>query len=141
MKRADYLRDLSSEHHLALRLVRSIRRCLVDNMERDAMIEEIRALFINELEAHFLTEEQLILPELSRLGESALVDRTLEEHRVLRQLVCELETDDVLRKFAETLEAHVRFEERTLFPVCQELFDETAIEAIEERMASHYTQN
>ena len=133
MKRERYLRDLSSEHHQALGLAREISTRVAEAVNLPALCDRVRSVFTTELTPHFVFEEQVILPELARLGESELVARTLKEHRQLRELVTRLDEDGALNEFAQLLKAHVRFEERTLFAVCQERFDAQAIAAIEKR--------
>lgn len=134
MKREQYLRDLSSEHHQALGLAREISTSVAETViNLPALRDRVRTLFTTELTPHFVFEEQVVLPELTRLGEVELVARTLKEHRQLRELVARLDENSALNEFAQLLKAHVRFEERTLFAVCQERFDAQAIAAIEKR--------
>jgi len=134
MKREGYLRDLSSDHHQALRLVRAINNGLASPTDPRSLISDVRLVFAKELEPHFVAEEQMILPELERLGESALVERTLDEHHQLRYLVSNLDTVSALAQFAEALKAHVHFEERVLFPACQDVFDDVAITRVGDKM-------
>lgn len=74
--------------------------------------------FAAELEPHFQFEERELLPVAS----AALAERTLAEHRRLRVMVealrqhCDAGT---LRDFGDSLVAHVRFEERELFPMLE----------------------
>jgi len=67
------------------------------------------------LAPHFALEERVLLPALVRAGRADLAARTIDEHTDLRVALA-----SPLR-FAELLEAHVRFEERELFPACEEL--------------------
>lgn len=131
MKREHYLRALSSEHHQALGLAREIAKEGTEATNLPALRNKVSSVFTAELAPHFAFEEQVILPELARLGETELVIQTLMEHRQLRALVARLDEKGALNEFAQLLTAHVRFEERTLFAVCQERFDAHAITAIE----------
>lgn len=138
MKREHYLRALSSEHHQALGLVRAIAKGGREATNLPALRNKVRSVFTAELAPHFAFEEQVILPELARLGETDLVVQTLKEHRQLRALIARLDENGALNEFAQLLKAHVRFEERTLFAVCQEVFDAHAITAIENK-ATRYS--
>lgn len=129
MKRDKHLRDLSSEHHQALALARDIRKA-GESASLDGVIQRVRSVYRNELRPHFDVEEQAILPALAKVGESALVKRTLSEHEQLEYLVEHLEEGDNLQQFARLLNDHVRFEERTLFEVCQEKLDQSSLAAI-----------
>jgi hemerythrin superfamily protein len=65
-----------------------------------------------------------VLPALLAHGETELVNRTLDEHKILRALNQQLQQPDgaTLTRFSQTLYDHVRFEERELFERAQELF-------------------
>ena len=95
MKRDPALRDLSVDHHHALVLARRATRVAAG--EVDEPLETTWTLvcesFERELEPHFVTEETLLLPLLSQIGENELVRRTHEDHRQLRALVVDTESD------------------------------------------------
>ena len=103
------LRGLSSEHHAALVWARRLRR----GVDREPLAER----FARELEPHFAVEERWLAPALVDAGQSALATRLLAEHALLRRLVA----SEDHAAFAEALFAHVRFEERELFPACERL--------------------
>lgn len=114
MKRDFRLHALSGEHHHALVLARRARRGM--------SVAELRYEF-QTIEEHFAKEERILLPALTRAGRADLAARTLDEHSDIRHAL-----SDPL-KFAELLEAHVRFEERILFPACEELIPQ-ALDAL-----------
>lgn len=107
MQRDPRLRGLSSEHHHALVLARRAPSIPID---------ELRAQFDREIAPHFAVEEELLLPAL-RASSPELVERTERDHEAIRAALAEGEP----ARFAELLVEHVRFEERTLFPVCETL--------------------
>ena len=133
MKRASYLRDLSSDHHQALGLAQQIIRGHESGADLQPMIDKVKGKFKTELAPHFIAEEETILPELRRLGKHALVEKTLEDHRQMRQLIADMHEAVALLQFAETLKAHVRFEERILFPACEDVFGQDAITTLEDK--------
>ena len=125
MKRNPALQPLSREHHTALVLANACERAAQSGdaaLVSKACQRAIRA-FENELDAHFRIEEQSLLPLLKSPETQALVQRTLMEHQQLRGLLPGLQQDDVeaLNNFGKCLSAHVRFEERELFPVFESL--------------------
>lgn len=136
MKRDRNLRDLSSDHHQALTLVRSIFKAHKTNTNNQQIIDQVRFEFKNKLSPHFIIEEQVILPELEKAGEIVLVNKTLDDHIHLRYLISHLNEPDALIEFAESLKAHIRFEEKVLFEVCQDILDETTLTAIGESSKS-----
>ena len=88
-----------------------------------ACLRVVRA-FSNELEPHFRFEEESLLPLLYSSETQPLIERTLADHQQLRGLLDSLRQNDAvaLNRFGECLSAHVRFEERELFPVLESLF-------------------
>ncbi len=132
MKRSQELSALTREHHTALVLA---RRAIVTPRDSSQAVELAAALpeiFARELEPHFLIEEQKLLPPLRDAGESALAARTLDQHRQLRALAHAIGEGDVagLVSFGLLLEAHVRFEERELFPLAEAILPAHALAAV-----------
>lgn len=120
MKRLPALLKLSREHHTALSLALRIARA-DDAATQAALLLAVPGIFRNELEPHFQDEEINLLPQLTAAGEQALVRRTLEEHRQMRDLVGRIAAGDLpsLQAFGKQIKAHVRFEERELFVTAQ----------------------
>ncbi|MDP3636851.1 MAG: hemerythrin domain-containing protein [Azonexus sp.] len=120
MKRSPVLLALSREHHSALVLALRIART-DDAAGQAALLFSVPKIFREDLAPHFQEEEQGVLPQLAVVGESALVQRTLDEHRQMRDLVARIESGDLtsLKPFASLLKAHVQFEERELFATAQ----------------------
>lgn len=122
MKRDPRLHGLSSDHHQALVLARRIgRRASAGTLDAELARDAVRR-FHDDVEPHFVVEEEVLLPALTEVGEDELVRRTLEDHEVLKALMESVAEGAVepLAAFAERLTAHVRFEEQILFPACEE---------------------
>lgn len=125
MKRKPALQALSREHHTALVLANACVRAVQTGdaaMVSLACQRAARAL-ANELEPHFRIEEQTLLPLLTSPDAQPLLQRTVREHEQLRGLLLGLQQNDAeaLNSFEKCLTAHVRFEERELFPVLESL--------------------
>lgn len=122
MKRSSVLLQLSREHHTALVLALHIARAN-DLAAQSALLLKVPAIFEKELAPHFLDEEADLLPRLAAVGETALVNRTLDEHRQMHGLVEKIAAGDLasLQPFGVLLKAHVQFEERQLFVTAQSL--------------------
>jgi hemerythrin-like domain-containing protein len=137
MFRDERLRGLTSDHHHALVLARTIRRQFSASSvgAEEGLLDEARQQFEEELAPHFAIEEEVLLPALRAVGEQDLADRTRREHAVMRELLraAEDEAAAELLEFAEALEAHVRFEERTVFPVCEIKLDGAVLEQVAQR--------
>ena len=136
MPRTGALLSLSREHHSSLVLARAIRQAAEsgDNEAFLAMMQRIEEHWRTVLCEHFAREEQLL--RLAAGGVDAeSTDRILVEHEELRMLACgpcELDLPARLHRFGELLGAHVRYEERVLFPQLQShpSIDSAAAESI-----------
>ena len=120
MKRSAALLKLSREHHTALVLALRISRAGDATAQAELLIS-VPAIFRDELAPHFAAEESDLLPKLAAAGEAALVERTLAEHCLMRDLIDKITAGDPqsLKSFGALLKAHVQFEERELFVTAQ----------------------
>jgi Hemerythrin HHE cation binding domain len=135
MKRDLRLRGLSDKHHHALVLA---HRLSLQDPSTPASADDVRALamqFDLEIEPHLLLDEEVLLVELRRLGEDAMVDRALADHLFLREQISAARAGDptAVRAFAKRLVDLVRFEERELLPRCEALLGEDVLEDIARR--------
>lgn len=123
MPRTGALLSLSREHHTSLVMARAARKA-ADSNDNDAClaaIAHIEAHWQTVLAPHFAQEEQLLGLAAESLDAES-VTRILTEHAELRMLACgpcALEPAERLRRFGDLLAAHVRYEERVLFPQLQ----------------------
>jgi len=126
MKRHPTLRPLSREHHRALLCWRELDQQL--GMGRRAGLRTaavaLQRYWNSRFSSHMADEETLLLGLLS----DALRSRMLAEHDTLRSLFCSLDDTldsngplaiDDLASLGATLRAHIRWEERVLFPYLQ----------------------
>ncbi|TDR70619.1 hemerythrin domain-containing protein [Paludibacterium purpuratum] len=117
MKRSAALVPLSREHHTALVLAKRIASHCDDAAALAELMRQIQTRHAADLLAHF-DEEERVLPPVLQGGDPEPVLRLLDEHARLRTLLQRIDADDrqALNEFATLLAAHVRFEERELFP-------------------------
>jgi hemerythrin-like domain-containing protein len=119
---------LSREHHYALMLCLRINRGLPihshDASWLDSKSQQVISFFAGDLLSHFKAEEEIVFPAMSDVTASAgLISELLSEHRAIQRLVSELRSAKQesiptrLKEFAAILEAHIRKEERLLFPI------------------------
>lgn len=126
IKRTRWLQPLSREHHHGLVLCRKIRAEI--NKETDLVnIESFVDLFyIKNLMPHFQLEEQVIFPVLG--AEHDLIKQAIEEHIKLHKLFqTKKKTVKTFELIERTLEEHIRFEERVLFPKIEEAASEKGL--------------
>jgi len=126
MPRIGVLLPLSREHHTSLVMARAARKAADD---KDIAIcsltlAQIEAHWHTLMAAHFEKEEQL-LRLAAEVLDSASIARIFAEHTELHRLACgpcSLDPVERLRRFGDLVVAHVRYEERTLFPQLQSYF-------------------
>ena len=123
MARTGALLPLSREHHTSLVMARTARRAADDSSHAacSTALAEMEAHWHTLMAAHFEREEQLIGMATETLS-SESVARILAEHAELRMLTCGpclLEPVARLRRFSDLVVAHVRYEERVIFPQLQ----------------------
>lgn len=123
MLRHPSLLSLSREHHHALVLAkRAARAAEADSSEQLAMCRLLADSFAAELNPHFLCEERDLPSKLTSAEDLALLAQMHDDHASLRQLAAGLARGETqyLAEFAGQLAAHVRFEERELFPAVEQ---------------------
>jgi quercetin dioxygenase-like cupin family protein len=123
MKRDPALVPLSHDHHHALVAARRLRAA-ADSPDAAAAAEAFARFFAEESVRHFRDEEERVFPLVAESVEAGpLVIRALVEHQRLHSLAGRVRDGDParMRALADLLEAHVRFEERELFPLLERL--------------------
>lgn len=124
MKRSDALAPLSRDHHHGLVVAQRLRRATTDTSA------EARAGFLafwqEEGRRHFRVEEEVLLPAFARRGppDHEAVVRVLVDHVELRRRASDLQASpspllESLHELGEQLGAHIRHEERVLFPLIE----------------------
>jgi hypothetical protein len=140
MKRTPELRSLSEDHHHGLVHARRLRRA-TEADEADSA-ESVARGFLNfwqkDTALHFRKEEEVLLPVMARykgdLSRQPLLEM-LEDHARIRGLVMQLSDEaiagnvrlETLHEIAERLEAHIRLEERVVFPLIEQSLSEAAL--------------
>ena len=131
MRRNINLQDLSKDHHQGLLLGWKIKQGLKQQVPTAIIKSYIEYFFKEALLPHFKEEEVILLSCLA--DENELKQKTLEDHRLIEKLVekiCREEKEDEMYFLADTLDAHIRFEERTLFPYLEDRLSVSVLEDI-----------
>ncbi|MDI1322762.1 MAG: hemerythrin domain-containing protein [Algoriphagus sp.] len=129
LKRHPALQHLSHDHHHGLLLCWKIRQGFKLGVDPDRMKAYSEWFWNHHLEVHFREEEEQLFPIL--VVDNPLIKQALSEHRRLKNLFTKWENiEKNLGQIEEELEQHIRFEERTLFPLIQENASSEQLEAI-----------
>jgi hypothetical protein len=133
VKRSPELTPLSRDHHKALTAALGLKRADDPGEAATAFV----AFWDSHGRHHFQIEEDVLLPgwlDGDPNADRSMISRVLEEHVTIRARARQLgrgELDcDALKALGEMLEAHVRFEERELFPRIEAGLDEASIAAL-----------
>jgi mannose-6-phosphate isomerase-like protein (cupin superfamily) len=126
MKRHPALVSLSHDHHHALVASRRLRRAADLDGDPATAVATFVSFFASETAPHLREEEEVLFPLVANFEEARpLLVEALLDHQRLRALVVRIETaTDVrpcIREIGELLEAHIRREERELFPLIERL--------------------
>lgn len=139
MKRSQALRGLSREHHEALVLARRASATVDDRHSAAARQQRDHLLtrWAVQFEPHFALEEQVLLPALVAAGHGLPAAQAQADHTELRRLIECLRSGELqaLAAWGDAMAAHVRFEERTLFPLAERVLNLTVLTDLLERSA------
>ena len=105
----------------------------------------LAAFFARHLRQHFRVEEEIVFPAARGAGSEAenLVSQLLDEHREMAALVDQLAanpqvTAAELAAFGQLLNAHIRLEDRQLFPLMEAQMPADALLDLQQRVEARY---
>lgn len=146
MKRHPDLREFSDDHHQGLVNARRLKQSAAGE---GVAPEEAAVAFLKfwreDTSVHFRKEEEVLLPVMARHGgdlEEDSVVQMLTQHARIRGLAMQVSDEleqgtvrgETLRDLGEQLEAHIRLEERVVFPRVEESLPEEALHEVASRL-------
>ncbi|WP_421801241.1 hemerythrin domain-containing protein [Flagellimonas sp.] len=132
IKRHSALQGVSREHHHGLLLCWKIRTGLSKNVSMERIKVYVDWFYRTYLVPHFELEETYIFPIVG--NDHPWVKKALSDHRRLIRLFTSTTADmKTLGQIEETLEQHIRFEERQLFNHVQEMANNKQLDIIEKQ--------
>ncbi|MGN7515906.1 MAG: hemerythrin domain-containing protein [Allomuricauda sp.] len=132
IKRHSALQGVSREHHHGLLLCWKIRTGLSKNVPMERIKDYADWFYETYLVPHFQLEETYIFPIVG--NDHPWVKKALSDHRRLIRLFTSTTADmKTLGQIEETLEQHIRFEERQLFNHVQEMANNKQLDIIEKQ--------
>lgn len=118
MKRNDHIVKLSRDHHASLLFCWKIRQGVKRHAAWEKMIKYVNYFWDHHFAIHFKEEEKILFAPLK----DQAVEKAIDDHRKIRTLINNLNSSlaenrqEELSKLADTVDEHVRYEERVLFP-------------------------
>ena len=139
MKRHKALIPLSHDHHHALKLASAIRKnapvAKRAKLSNDDKIKDVEITYRTELIPHFKNEEDILFKTAK--GKDSELDKMtseiLNEHKLIEKAVKTLrigDTEENLDLFGKFLEAHIRKEERIVFPKIETTLSEAELDSL-----------
>lgn len=143
MKREKFLWSLTQGHHGALVAARNIRNRLAalgadETRPLLKLSEEVSLFFEYDLSEHFRGEEDEVLRLFGAHagpGDADLL-RIRKEHETL-EILAKASTPKELQLFADTLTAHIRFEEDVFFPRVETALTDQEKNILAERLPAY----
>ena len=135
IKRNENIVKLSREHHTTLLFCWKIRNGLKNEAEPRRIIKYVQYFRDQHMLPHFQQEEEILFAPVK----DQMVQKALDDHKNILQQVELLEKDgtDIESKLihlADTVDNHVRYEERQLFPHLEEILSMDQLVAIGRQM-------
>lgn len=135
MKRDRNLQPLSRQHHNGLLIVLLLSKGQKKEASIQVMAKFILEMWYKELKEHFLAEESILIPALTlKSFNEQYTQRLLSEHNQIRYIVNKIEeglfSPVYLNEFINTLETHIRFEERIYFPEVEKTLNNDELEKV-----------
>ena len=134
VKRSEELQPLSRQHHNGLLFCLLLKKGLKKSADPSVMQDFIQWFWYHDLQHHFKLEENFLMPlqkTYHRL--EAPLQRMMQEHYDVKNIINEILlniTNDSVAQLKDKLEAHIRYEERELFPLIESIISETERSAI-----------
>lgn len=140
MKRHPALRGFSDDHYQGLvQALRLKRAASGEGGDPDGAARNFLKFWRDDTSLHFRKEEEILLPVLSRHGvdlEQEPFTTMLAQHARMRGLVMRLGDEareravekETLKETGDLLEAHIRLEERVVFPRIEDSLPEEGFE-------------
>ncbi|MBS1650958.1 MAG: hypothetical protein JSU07_03015 [Bacteroidetes bacterium] len=132
IKRNKALLKFSQEHHFGLLLCWKIRQGIKNNIALLRIANYIIYFFENDLKKHFEEEEKNVFSKFS-INDAKKIQAE-NEHKYIYSLIHSIKTEnystDTLIDFANTLEKHIRFEERDFFNYIQQNLPQSELEKL-----------
>jgi hemerythrin-like domain-containing protein len=132
IKRNTNLLNLSRDHHAGLLFCWKLRQGVKYHIENDRMIKYVKYFWTHHFSGHFKEEEEILFPSVN----DQQVQKALADHQKIKTFVEKIDVpgmekeEDVLLEFADTVDDHIRFEERVFFHHLKEKLSDAELEKI-----------
>ena len=135
LKRSEQLKRLSREHHAGLLFSWKIKEGISIGVPVERMQHYINYFVNGHLLGHFEQEEKLLFNQV----DIPVCLQAKKEHVLLKNLIHRINYSPVVNyeiyiELSDLLNDHIRFEERVVFPLLEELLDVQTLNAINNKL-------
>lgn len=120
MKRNENIVHLSRDHHNGLLFCWKIRQGINKHIAIERIRKYVHYFWEDHLQKHFEEEESILFNKMQH----ELCEKAYADHATIKSLIEEINRGDapveIYTSLADTLEEHIRFEERTLFVLLEQ---------------------
>ena len=139
VKRNEHIKKLSREHHFSLLFCWKIRQGLKRGVDVERIRKYVQYFWQHHLQPHFRQEEKVLFAPIK----DNQVQRAIRDHKYIQLLIQGLDDSENndrthLAKIADMVDAHVRYEERVLFPHLERKLNKEQLETIGNLIQKHH---
>jgi len=135
IKRHDSLQPLSRHHMIGLHVALKLSRAGTDKsrISLEEILQDAEDFWVPDGKEHFREEEEILLPAYAQYADihDPLITEMLLEHVLIRsqmeQLLLHKLSLPQMRELGTLLDAHIRQEERVIFPMIEKALPEEAL--------------
>ena len=135
MRRSEHIIELSRDHHVGLLFCWKIRQGINKQISIDRMVAYVDYFWHQNLKIHFEEEENCLFV----LEGDAKIQKAIDEHIAIEKQINNILNDAVsiesLNTLADSVDQHIRYEERDLFPYLEQTIPPTTLENIGKKIA------
>jgi hemerythrin-like domain-containing protein len=136
LKKDVCLANLSKDHPAGLLFSWKLRQGVKYHIEADRIIKYIKYFWSHHFSGHFKEEEEFLFAPVK----NEEVKKALEDHQKIKTFVEKIgvsgmeSEENILLEFADTVDAHIRFEEKVLFPHLEESLSDEQLKKIRKQL-------
>lgn len=132
LKRDVNIQPLSKDHHFTLLFCWKIRTGIRNKIEPERIRKYVEYFWNADMKTHFREEEEILFaPVQDEMVQQALDDHIQIAHDVNHvEAASDAAVEEALNTLADRVEAHVRYEERELFPHLERVLTSDQLAAI-----------
>lgn len=138
IKRSEALKILSREHHFALLFTWKIKQGLRLKVAPTRLLHYVNYFWEGQLQPHFLSEETLLFNRVdAEVCTQAKMDHQIISSQIQALNLTNRYDGEAFQALIDVLNAHIRFEERVVFPYLEKVLAASLSQVLLALTAAH----